>query len=77
MEKPIDTRYQSKHTSLLEAKTTALEQSRKKHGVAFGIIEDLRDKVIYVEEDYSFLRGFEKFHGEYLDGRFIKPENDG
>ena len=74
MQKPVDTRYQSKHATLVDAKKIAETQSKLKHGAAFGIIEDKRENIFYVEEDYSFIRNFEVFHGEYLDGKFLKPD---
>ena len=71
-----DTRYQSKHATLTEAKKIAEIESQKNHDATYGIIEDLRDKIFYVEEDYSFIRNFERLHGEYVRGRFTPAESD-
>jgi hypothetical protein len=74
MSKIVDTRYQSKHATLAAARLIGAEQSKKKHGVAFGIIEDKKENVFYVEEDYTDLRNFERFHGEYLNGQYFNPD---
>lgn len=66
-------RHQSRHKTKDAAITTARLESLKKFDATFGVIEDTRDALFYVEEDYSSIRFFETLHGEYIQGQFIEP----
>ena len=68
-------KHHSKHSTLSEALQVARVVSLRRYDATFGVIEDSRDGVFHVEEDYNAPAEFETLHGEYIQGEFINPDD--